>query len=1015
MSYESLTCSVEASFWPAIDIGPIVPIATSRADRAGYARALEGGSPDLQGYAMTLVPYAIPFAVGLGFLLLYFAFFLPKACSLRCRMCLWCPFKRFRRKESFGPYNLIRHLIVVSVCVFVVVVTCAFSFLYSSQSNASMASARCDAERTWTGVFDGVEGLNSTNNTGGFIGYDVLSGELDPVFALLNDKIGTVETQVDDSEIITTAHTSELSSLATFQTELEAYKTYREHDCLYCNSTAVELASVQETDLTNGWSGRLSDVRTNTTSTLLDNNRAGAVSYAQGVKDLQATVADVADFYNLLKTFLSLNLDSLGGYLGFLTYGILFVIFGLLLASALSILLFVELYRLPSDLEVVAGVNPLHPLNDPRYFSKGDGEEVTRDRRASTRLAEVVVDFSDRVVSLQNPRVNDEGYAYMDPVDEQGGGGGPRASGLHNSSMQRSSAWQASGSGGFLDEGEVEEPAEYSSVSADEPDETPPRVASLSVYGHEEGAESESEREVEEPPEYVPNEGGSEMPSPTAMTLPGQPDDTAEVYEDPYRSLAVERSAVSRKDSGKEREMSKEEEEEKLRKARQARKEEGDKEEDKPINRLESNNVAANRRLRKFSKFLWCGALCPLSALALILSGIAFLIALWTDDLCFLFTERLMHPSGFDDFIGPGKSFDVSTDAAAGAKACLAGDGDWGTAAKYTESVGFQRSINLGALDTLPTSQDETRLSDLLSEAQSLDGKTFEYRATDDLLPAAVRASDCYEAEEDESANTCLSSTCDDPPGLWTYNYELNQLTGDSPDWAFTSLTTVWQGCSGDISNCRAITQSSPDDTSVSSTYNSLSISEMFRIARLKESILQDAFPYASDGTSTALTWLLDRTTEEDTAYRSFASTINANSAKVSSDLRSTMDEGVEKAALVDLNANCTFVRSILREESLYALCDSTWMAGTGFTSAAASLGVCLLWCSVACTVLACLVFEFWMRATLRSDWSRWQRLQRDKQFEKNLKKHGTEDMAEGRKVGRLDEVPKRKEMGAMY
>lgn len=261
-------------------------------------------------------------------------------------------------------------------------------------------------------------------------------------------------------------------------------------------------------------------------------------------------------------------------------------------------------------------------------------------------------------------------------------------------------------------------------------------------------------------------------------------------------------------------------------------------------------------------KLVWAASCCwrwnmLLAFVGFVVGTVLSLVALVGGDLAEMYAGYLGSPELFAEFAEAS----IDTAKAEGRKSrlsdsrvsesletCLVHDGrlgaSWGlpNTLRFCTVIDFSRGSMEEAQDL-----DPELFADLVYDAdvqRGLAGENFLYEDSTGLLPAEIRLTSADRGKQGPGTRI---------HGLWGYLGVLNEMTGDEPPWSFSSLAEPYSRCESRTSGagCRLIGRDLPTDLQTHQAYGSASVTEAFRVARLKEKFWGEPFTAPSPPIST--------------------------------------------------------------------------------------------------------------------------------------------------------------------
>lgn len=249
----------------------------------------------------------------------------------------------------------------------------------------------------------------------------------------------------------------------------------------------------------------------------------------------------------------------------------------------------------------------------------------------------------------------------------------------------------------------------------------------------------------------------------------------------------------------------------------------------------------------------------------------------------------------------------------------------------------------------------EDVLASLAADAdhtRGLSGANFIHQDASGFLPEALSTSSASRTTQVQN-DTVI-------PGMWEFLEVLNRMTGDTPEWSFTSLDGHWKGCPTKSSPCRFITGQEPTHSQVLQSYGSATYAEMFRVARLKEHVWNRALGEGS--ASTLQTWAAKAMAELDIGHVRLVEALGfgvLRQATVESihDLWGGPVQRVERAK--SAAGDCSWFAQDLEQSTKDGIVAAELLLVSGISSCCVGLVL---------SILACTAHSLWRRARHRSD-----------------------------------------------
>jgi hypothetical protein len=246
-------------------------------------------------------------------------------------------------------------------------------------------------------------------------------------------------------------------------------------------------------------------------------------------------------------------------------------------------------------------------------------------------------------------------------------------------------------------------------------------------------------------------------------------------------------------------------------------------------------------------------------------------------------------------------------------------------------------------------------LASLAAEADlshSLSGANFIHQDTSELLPRELRISSASNATVVPN-NTLI-------PGMWGYLEVLNRMTGDTPPWSFTSLDGRWQGCPTELTPCRFITVDEPTQPQILQSYGSATFAEMFRIAQMKEHVLNS--PMVEGSSTTLQTWAAESIAELHAGHVRLVESLGFGVLRQTTveSIHGLWGGAVKRVENAQLAAgDCSWFAKDLQQSTAEGTTGAELLVLAGIASCCAALALSLL---------ACTAHSLWRRARHRSD-----------------------------------------------
>ncbi|CEM00665.1 unnamed protein product [Vitrella brassicaformis CCMP3155] len=394
--------------WPGLPtLGAPFSVQDMRLGRQAFANNLQqdGGrlKLDRNTYGTSLASWSVPLLGGVLLAVYYLGFLMLKPCSFHWRACPCCPCRFLKRRDVLRRYKKLR-TIGVLVGFGVTVLLCSMlSIFWAVNGGHMIIDIECDLRELFEVTLSG-SGAHM------WIGLEPLWAKLHDVYRPLRDGRGVLPQLIDETQDITDGVDVFSNASSDLKSIYEMFQKYQEHDCAYCTGAWDTLDTFRTNDIITGWAGRLSTTRLEISASLTNpihpsnaarlhlDDSIERVEHAHSV--VGSAVSDLEKQFNKIMN----RFDKSAWHLECGLYtAALACVAACLLCIAMAAL-FTYLFRQPSDIEVLAGVE--HPFSVPTSLPSQPKEAWALDnpqQPPQQHTAAAAIDVSPRSSTV--PRV----------------------------------------------------------------------------------------------------------------------------------------------------------------------------------------------------------------------------------------------------------------------------------------------------------------------------------------------------------------------------------------------------------------------------------------------------------------------------------------------------------------------------------------------------------------------------------------------------------------------------------